>query len=258
MGSAPSLSCRWWCGRFAAADLSSAGAIGAWCCCLASAFFAGVYLQQAGLTTTTVTNGGFLTSLYVLFVPLIALAVVRQMPHPIVWICMPMAIIGVYFLNGGGLDSFNSGDVLVIFGAVAWAVQVLLIGYLARVTGLPITVSVLCFAMTALLATLGALAFETPTLAAIGGGWREILYSGILSTAVAFTLQAIAQQYVPPANAAIVLSAESLFAALGGAVVLGERLPAIGYAGAGLIFAAIVLVETVPALVQRRNDRRAA
>ena len=75
----------------------------------------------------------------------------------------------------------------------------------------------------------------------------------VLSTAVAFTLQAIGQQYVPPANAAIILSAESLFAALGGAVVMGERLPFVGYFGAALIFFAILLVEALPALQQRRT-----
>ena len=222
---------------------------------LCLSFFGGVYLQQAGLTTTTVTNGGFLTSLYVLFVPLLALVVVRQMPHPIVWLCMPLAIIGVFLLNGGRLDRFNFGDLLVIGGAVCWAVQVLMLGYLARTTGLPITVSVLCFVATALLSTAGAFIFETPGLSAIGADWVEILYTGILSTAVAFSMQAIGQQYVPPANAAIILSAESLFAALGGALILGERLPAIGYFGAALIFVAIILVESVPILLGKRALR---
>ena len=92
-----------------------------------------------------------------------------------------------------------------------------------------------------------------PTLDAIMGGWVEIAYAAVLSTAVAFTFQAIGQQHVPPANAAIILSAESLFAALGGFVILGERLPLIGYAGATLIFAAIVMVEVVPPLWARRR-----
>lgn len=216
------------------------------------AFFFGVWLQQAGLTMTTVTNGGFLTSLYVLFVPLLALALFWHKPHPVVWIGMPMALLGVYLLNGGRLDSFNLGDVLVIGSAIAWAVQVLLIGTVSRRTGLPVTISVICFGVTAALSAAGAVGFEAPNLAAIGDGWIEILYSGVLSTAVAFTLQAVAQQYVPPANAAIILSAEGLFAALGGALVLGERLPAVGYLGSALIFSAIVMVEALPALRQRR------
>jgi drug/metabolite transporter (DMT)-like permease len=220
---------------------------------LGLSFFLGVYFQQAGLGTTTVTNGGFLTSLYVLLVPLIALVVARQLPHPIVWLCMPIAILGVFLLNGGHLDRFNVGDLLVIIGAVFWAIQVLLIGQLARSTGLPVTVTVICFAVTAVLSTAGALAFESPTIASFGPAWVQILYAGILSTAVAFTLQAIGQQDVPPANAAIILSAESLFAALGGALVLGERLPPIGYLGAALIFVAIITVETAPSLFRRRS-----
>lgn len=219
---------------------------------IAVAFFLGVSLQQIGLTMTTVTNSGFLTSLYVLFVPLLALVVFLQKPHPIVWVGVPMALVGVYLLNGGRLDSFNLGDLLVVASAVAWAVQVYLIGTVSRRTGLPVTISVICFALTALLSGIGSAAFETPNFGAIGDGWIEILYAGILSTAVAFTLQAVAQQYVPPANAAIILSAEGLFAALGGALVLGERLPPVGYAGAMLIFLAILLVEAVPALRQRR------
>lgn len=220
---------------------------------IAISFFLGVTLQQIGLTLTTVTNGGFLTSLYVLFVPLLALVVFFQKPHPIVWVGVPMALIGVYLLNGGRIDSFNLGDLLVVGSAVAWAVQVYLIGTVSKRTGLPVTISVICFVVTAALSGVGSGIFETPHLEAIGEGWIEILYAGILSTAVAFTLQAVAQQYVPPANAAIILSAEGLFAALGGAVILGERLPMIGYVGSALIFFAIVMVELVPALQQKRE-----
>lgn len=219
---------------------------------IAVTFFLGVYLQQAGLTMTTVTNAGFLTSLYVLFVPVMALLALWQRPHPIIWVGMPMALLGVYLLNGGRLDSFNLGDVLVVGSAVGWAVQVLMIGIVSKRTGLPVTITVICFVATALFSAIGMAGFEHPTLAAMAENWVEIAYAGILSTAVAFTLQAVAQQYVPPSNAAIILSAEGLFAALGGALLLGERLSAVGYLGAALIFAAILLVELVPALTQRR------
>src|SRR5687767_9575211 len=113
---------------------------------IAISFFLGVTLQQIGLTLTTVTNSGFLTSLYVLFVPLLALVVFLQKPHPIVWVGVPMALVGVYLLNGGRFDSFNLGDLLVVGSAVAWAVQVYLIGTVSKRTGLPVTISVLCFA----------------------------------------------------------------------------------------------------------------
>jgi len=218
---------------------------------LCAAFFMGTILQQTGLTLTTVTNAGFLTALYVLFVPLIAFIVQRTRPHPIVWLCVPLALIGTYYLNGGEFDRFNLGDLLMVFGAVFWAIHVLMLSHVARDTGLPMFVSSLTFLFAGAIALVLLPFLETPSFAGIGASWGQIVYSGVLATALAFTMQAIGQQYVPPANAAIILSAESLFAALGGALVLGERLPPIGYAGAALIFAAIVLVETVPILVAR-------
>lgn len=215
---------------------------------LCLSFFAGANLQQAGLILTTVTNSGFLTSLYVILTPLLALVVWRQHPHPAVWPCAIAALIGVYCLNGARLDSFNLGDLLVIGCALSWTVQVLVVGRISKATGLPVTISILCFLTTAAASSLGALAFESPSIAGIGNGWIELLYAGVLSTAIAFTFQAIGQQYLPPANAAIILSAEGLFAAIGGALILGERLTPIGYTGAALIFLSIVVVEAIPAL----------
>ena len=220
---------------------------------MSTVFFLGSWLQQAGLATTTATNGGFLTGLYVFFVPLLGFLLFRTRPHPIIFVGVPLALVGIYFLNGGGLESFNSGDWLIVGSAVFWAMHVILLGHVARLTGLPIFVSAVSFLFAGLISSTIALGTEAPSLEAISLGWVEIAYAAVLSTAVGFTLQAIGQQHVPPANAAIILSAESLFAALGGAVVLGERLPMVGYAGATLIFAAILLVEAVPALWARRK-----
>lgn len=225
---------------------------------LGLSLFLANWLQQAGLLYTTVTNAGFLTSLYVLFVPLVAFIAIRARPHPIIYLGAPLAVTGIFYLNGATLDRLNMGDALVFASAVFWGVQVFLLGLLARETRMPVTVSVASFFVTGLFSIVIALGFEAPTLAGIGEGWVELLYAGILSTAVAYSLQAIGQQHVPAANAAIILSAESLFAALGGALLLGERLPLVGYAGAGLIFLAILMVETVPALRQRRAVRSGA
>lgn len=225
---------------------------------LTFAFFTGSWLQQAGLAFTTVTNGGFLTSLYVLFVPLITFVLMRTRPHPIIYLGVPLALVGIFYLNGGHLSAFNAGDGLVVCGAVFWGLHVFMLGYVARDTGLPIFVSGVSFLLAGLMALGLTLLLEAPVLSGLMAAWPQILYAGVLSTAVAFTLQAIGQQYVPSANAAIILSAESLFAALGGALLLGERLPIIGYAGAALIFGAIVMVEAVPALQQRRQDAAAA
>ena len=220
---------------------------------MSTAFFFGSWLQQAGLATTTATNGGFLTGLYVFFVPLLGFLLFRTRPHSIVFVGVPMALVGIYFLNGGGLDSFNSGDWLVVGSAVFWAMHVILLGHVAKMTGLPVFVSSVSFLVAGIASSAIALGTEAPSLAAISAGWIEIAYAAVLSTAIGFTLQAVGQQHVPPANAAIILSAESLFAALGGALILGERLPMVGYAGATLIFAAILLVEAIPALWARRK-----
>ena len=216
-------------------------------------FFIGSWLQQEGLLFTTVTNGGFLTGLYVFSVPVILLIVVRTPPHVIVWICVPLALAGLYLLHGASLDRLNFGDTLIIISSVFWGVHVLMLGWLARDTGMPILISAISFLAAGLAATGGAFVLETPTFEVLSLGWAEIAYTGVMSTAVAFTLQAVGQMHVPPANAAIILSGETLFAALGGAVVLGERLAPAGYAGAAMIFAAIVLVETVPVLQTRRQ-----
>ncbi|UJW86802.1 DMT family transporter [Devosia sp. SL43] len=220
---------------------------------VSAVFFIGSWLQQAGLASTTATNAGFLTGLYVFFVPLLGYLLFRTRPHPIIFVCVPLALIGIYFLNGGGFHSFNGGDGLIVISAVFWAMHVILLGRTAQATGLPIFVSAVSFLLAGAVALGLAFIIEQPSLDGIRAGWVQIAYAGILSTAVAFTFQAIGQQYVPPANAAIILSAESLFAALGGAFLLAERLPPIGYAGAALIFAAIVAVETLPPLWQKRQ-----
>ncbi len=215
-------------------------------------FFAGVWAQQAALQTTTVTNGGFLTTLYVIFTPIVTFVMARIRPHPIVYLGAPMALVGIYLLTGADLRAFTFGDGLLVVCAISWAIQIAVLAPLVQETGMPVTMSAACFAATAILAAIGTPILEHPTWDAVSSGWIEILYTGVCSTAIAFTLQAIGQQYVPSANAAIILSAESLFAALAGAVVLGERLPPLGYLGAAFIFVAIVLVEAVPAWRSRR------
>lgn len=221
---------------------------------LSIAFFAGVWLQQQALLTTSVTNGGFITSLYVIFTPLVTYIMVRVKPHPIVYLGAPLALLGIYLLTGARFDNFTAGEFQLLACAFFWGVQVSMLGALVKETGLPIFVSTLNFVATAILAIGFAFALEAPAVDGMLAGWIPILYSGVCSTAIAFTLQAIGQQYVPPANAAIILSAESLFAALGGAVLLNERLPPVGYFGAAVIFIAIVTVELVPALRGSRRD----
>ncbi len=215
-------------------------------------FFIGSWLQQWGIVSTSITNAGFLTGLYVFFVPLILLIIFRIKPHKIVWLCVPLALFGLFLLTGGSLEKINFGDWLVISSAVFWAMHVLGLGYAARMSKLPLVVSCLPFLFAGIISSFGAFMFESPSLSGISLGWIEIVYAGIFSTAIAFTLQAVGQMHVPPANAAIILSGESLFAAIGGAVIMGDRLLPIGYVGAALIFLSIILVESVPAFMRKR------
>jgi drug/metabolite transporter (DMT)-like permease len=216
-------------------------------------FFGGVWAQQAALQTTTVTNGGFLTTLYVIFTPFVTYLLARARPHPIIYLGAPMALVGIYFLTGANLTTFKSGDALLVLAAVFWAIQIAVLAPLVQQTRMPFFASFAAFLATALFAAILTPVFEQPTWAGVSAAWVEIAYTSIMSTTVAFTLQAIGQQYVPPANAAIILSAEAIFAAIGGALVLGERLPLAGYFGAALIFVAILLVEAVPLLAARRR-----
>lgn len=221
---------------------------------LSLAFFLGVWLQQVALLTTSVTNGGFITSLYVIFTPIVTFLTLRTRPHPIIYVGAPMALVGIYLLTGARFDQLAIGDLQLLLCAMCWGVQVSMLGALVKETGMPIFISTINFFATAILAGAGAFALETPNLGGIIDGWIPILYSGVCSTAIAFTLQAIGQRYVPPANAAIILSSESLFAALFGALLLSERLPPLGYLGAAIIFIAIVTVELVPALRGKRVE----
>jgi len=221
---------------------------------LSLAFFLGVWLQQIALLTTSVTNGGFITSLYVIFTPIVTFIIARTRPHPIVYVGAPLALFGIYLLTGARLDQLALGDLQLFLCAICWGVQVSMLGELVRETRMPIFVSTINFFATAILSITGAVLIEAPNFSGVAAGWLPIVYSGIGSTAIAFTLQAISQRHVPPANTAIIMSSEALFAALFGAWLLSERLPTVGYAGAAIILIAIIVVELVPALRGRRRE----
>ncbi len=226
-----------------------------WMALLCVSFFLGVWLQQAAMKTASVTSAGFLTSLYVIFTPFLVFLAARMRPHPIIYLTAPMVLGGVWLSTGADIHLFQLGEYLLIGCALCWAMQVAVLGKLVEETRLPVSLSCLSFFATAFLSLIGAAMFEQPNFAGIAAGWSEILYTGVMSTAIAFTLQAVGQQYVPPSNAAIILSLESVVAALGGAVLLNERLPMINYVGAAVIFCAVVLTELVPQLqkTHRRN-----
>ena len=213
--------------------------------------FLAMGLQQVGLTITTVTNSGFLTGLYVVFVPFLTLLVLGQKPHPVIWPAVLMTFIGIWLLAGGSLADLNNGDLLTIACAVMWAIQVILVGRFVGPSGRPLTLSFVQFALAGALGLAVGLTTEGFDLAAVIATLPEILFAGVIATGLAFTLQVIGQRYTTAPQAAIFLSTESLFAAFFGAVILGEQIPALGYAGGMLIFLAILLAEIGPILRPR-------
>ena len=215
--------------------------------------FAGMAAQQIGLLTTSVTNSGFLTGLYVVMVPFIAVILFRQWPHPLVWPAALAALLGIWLLSGGSIGAFKVGDWLTILCALIWALQVVYIGRHAVASGRPVTLAVTQFAVCGALALFFALFMEPIGWQAIRTAIPEILYAGVIAGGAAFTLQAVGQRYTTAPQAAIFLSTEAVFAALFGAIFLGERLPLEALAGCGLIFAAILLVEAGPALLAWRR-----
>lgn len=210
--------------------------------------FLGMGLQQVGLIFTTVTNSGFLTGLYVVFVPFITVMVLRQPPHPVIWPAVLMTFTGIWMLAGGSLIDLNNGDLLTIACAVMWALQVILVGRFVGPSGRPLTLSFVQFGLTSMLGLGVGLATEAFDTTLVIATLPEILFAGVFATGLAFTLQVIGQRYTTAPQAAIFLSTESLFAALFGAIILGENIPALGYAGGLLIFLAILLAELGPML----------
>jgi drug/metabolite transporter (DMT)-like permease len=213
--------------------------------------FGAVGFQQVGLLSTTVTNSGFLTGLYVVMVPFFAVLLFRSWPHPVVWPAALTALAGIWFLSGGKVEALTVGDWLTVLAAGFCALQLIYIGRSASPTGRPVTLAVTQFTVCAIIGMAVALAIEPFDWSAIRAG-PEIIYAGIFSGGIAFTLQVVGQRYTTAPQAAIFLASEAVFAALFGAWFLGERLPAAGILGCGLIFTAIVAVEVLPPPARRR------
>lgn len=204
-------------------------------------FFSAATLQQTGLITTTVTNSSFLTALYVVITPFLTWLIMRQKPGPVVWIAVVLSFIGTWLLGGGSLSAFTLGDVYMTIGAVLWALHVVLVA-LAAQHERAATFSAIQFATVAALAALMAVSMEPLNWSALGLTVPAILYCGLISSAVTFTVLAIALRHTRPAEAAVILSTESIFAAIAAYFWLGERLPPIGWMGAGIIFVATLVV----------------
>ena len=213
--------------------------------------FGGAAFQQVGIQYTTAGKAGFITGLYIFFVPLIGLFF-GQRTGSGTWLGATMALAGLYLLSFSGGLSLNfenslelKGDLLELVCAVFFAGHVLIIGYLAKKID-PIKLSIVQFFVAGVLSLLVAVSLELITWAMIAATAIPLLYAGVMSTGVAYTLQVVAQQHAHSSHAAIILSLEGAFALLGGWLLLDEQLPARGLLGCGLMLVGMLLSQLMP------------
>lgn len=216
--------------------------------------FMGATLQQVGVANTSVSNAGFLTALYVPMVPVLVWVIEGRRPHLSVWPAAFGSLIGTYFLSGGALTEMKSGDWWVIASTFFWAFHVLWVGRFASYKGLPILLAITQFVVCGVLALFLAPFFEEINIKGIWDAMPTILYGGLLSVGIAYTLQVVAQRHTRAADAAILLSSEILFSAMAAVLYLGEKLSTSQITGGFIIFACVVAVQLMPLLeVQRRT-----
>ena len=207
-----------------------------------SVLFIGASLQQVGLIYTTAGKAGFITSLYIVLVPIFGIFL-KQKTHYTTWIGALTSVAGLYLLSINESFSIEFGDLLEIIGAFFWAAHIQLIDRFVKNVD-AIKLSCIQFATCSVLSLIAALIFEDVSLAGLKAASIPILYGGIMSTGVAYTLQAVGQKYAQPSHAAIALSMESVFAAIGGALFLYERLPGKGYAGCMLMLSGMLISQS--------------
>ena len=203
----------------------------------------GAALQQAGLKYTTAGNAGFITGLYVVIIPLFLALFWRQQLRWVTWLGALLAVIGLFLLSTGGQLRLNRGDALELAGAVFWALHVIYTGRLVQ------RLDVLHFAVgqylvCGLVSLSIGLALEAQALPRmLDFGWA-IAYTGLISVGLGYTLQAVGQRVAPPADAAIILSLEAVFAALAGWIFLGEMLGPLQLLGCGIMLLGMLLAQS--------------
>ena len=205
------------------------------------AMFIGASLQQLGIVTTTAGNAAFVTSLYVVIVPLIGSFFGRRTSLKD-YIAAFIAVAGLYIITVGFGSGFSvaPGDLLVLAGSLFWAFHIIVIGRFASSVD-PVELSAGQFAVCGILSLAAALVFEPHPFQGTLAAAVPILYGGVFSCGVAFTLQIVAQRHAPPPHASIILAMEGLFGAVGGVLLLGEAASMRLFAGGALMLGAAIL-----------------
>lgn len=210
-------------------------------CLCGVALFTGATLQQFGIQYTSAGKAGFITALYVIFVPLCRLFAGKR-PGKLLWGSVVLAAVGMYLLCMDGSLALSKGDVLVLLGAFGFTAHILIIDHFSqKVDG--VRMSCIQFFVAGALSLVCMFLFEAPSVPAILSAWAPILYAGLLSCGVAYTLQVVAQKDTDPTVASLILCLESVFAVLFGWLLLGETLSMKELLGCILMFVAIVLAQ---------------
>ena len=203
-------------------------------------FFAST-IQQIGISQTTVGKAGFISVLYILIVPFFGLLMKQKLPK-MIWICCALAIAGLYLLCMNESLSISNGDLVVLISAVAYAVHILAIGHFAPKVDC-VKLSCLQFLVCGVISVVVMFIFEKPNLQNILNAWLPIIYAGALSGGVGYTLQTVAQKWTKPSVASLLMSLESVFAVLAGAVIL-HQIPSLREAaGCILMFISIIIIQ---------------
>ena len=214
--------------------------VGGICC---GAFLAAASIfQQMGIVYTTAGKAGFITAMYMLLVPVIGFVFFRKRNSWIVWLSVLIGVFGMYLLCMTEGFRLTRGDTLVCICAVLFSCHILCCDHFVQL-GNPIRISAIQFASCTVISAAAALILEQPSLDKVLSAAIPILYCGIISGGVGYTLQIIAQKYTDPTIASLLMSLESVFAVIAGAVLLGERMSLRELLGCIVMFTAIVLVQ---------------
>lgn len=209
--------------------------------CCGLALCAAALLQQYGIMYTTVGKAGFITTLYIIMVPIFGIFLKKRVPGK-VWIGAGIAAFGMYLLCMSERLALSKGDGLVFICAIIFSVHILVIDYFSpKADG--VEISCIQFLTAGVIASIGALLFENPQLGQFIAGIIPLAYAGILSSGVAYTLQVVGQKNVEPTVASLILSLESVVSMLAGWVILHQALTGRELFGCVLVFAAVILVQ---------------
>jgi drug/metabolite transporter (DMT)-like permease len=196
-------------------------------------------LQQVGLIYTTAAKAGFITSLYIVLVPILGIFL-KQKTHSTTWLGAITAAVGLYFLSINEGFTIEFGDLLQVIGALFWAVHIQVIDKFVKNVD-AIKLSSTQFATCSVLSLITAFIFEDISMSGVVSAIVPLLYGGVMSAGVAYTLQAVGQRYAKPSHAAIALSMEAVFAAIGGILILNETMSLRGYLGCALMLAGMLI-----------------